>query len=126
METGRTFTNLLKIEKRVYAIGKWKLPRAVTVEQVKKYGIGIVVAIIFFVLKGERVMDNLLYAFLVIPFSFVYIVEKIKMNGKRIDKFFLSLLVYDNRKHYGFEVVRKEKKMRCTGKIICLETKNCR
>lgn len=126
MEQAKAYKNLWNIEKRVYSIGDFVVPRPPTTKMVMYYFVGLVLVVFIKYLLGLHITDDLIITFIVLPVGFAFLIDRIKLDGKRIDRFLFTMIHFflSPKKYYGYKVLGKQQKYSMDSKIFCLETRS--
>lgn len=88
----RTYDNLWKVDKRLYRVGDYSLSRPPLYSQLAFFLVGEIITVAILAVLGQINYDGLLIKYLGAPLGFCMFMSKVKFDGKRPDRYFLSLL----------------------------------
>lgn len=88
----RTYDNLWKVDKRLYRVGDYALSRPPLYSQIAFFIIGEIITVAILAVLGQNNYDGLLIKYAGAPLGFCMFMSKVKFDGKRPDRYFLSLL----------------------------------
>lgn len=122
----RTYDNLWKVDKRLYRVGDYSLSRPPLYSQIAFFCVGEIITIAILAVLGQVNYDGLLIKYLGAPLGFCMFMSKVKFDGKRPDRYFLSLLRFYLSPHLlrRYEAVEVSKNYVWEGKlkqVIALE-----
>lgn len=95
----KTYDNLWKVDKRLYRIGDITLSQPPLYSQIVFFASGLLITVCVLYLFGALTYNSFLIKYVGMPLAFCLFMTKIKFDGKRPDRFLLSILRFHVSPH---------------------------
>lgn len=115
----RAYDDLWKVEKRLYRVEDIEVPGAPLYSQIAFFFVGIGIMFGILSIFGMNDYEGMLVKYIVLPAVFSAFMTKKKFDGKRPDRFMLSLIRFYFMPHLicRYRPVRKEQTYQYDGQI---------